>query len=228
MEILDKISLKYYENKTYILYLVISFFLGYIIHHTDRDLSRNSGFIFSSYKTLMPFLHILYGVLIGVFLYPRNYHIENKNYKKILIEKYGEKIGNILSFMMKHRVIIGLLLYILFTLRNILKHPYTLKKKMEKCKIGKNYILNSSISRQQLQLLIGILISIIYFKDNPDHSIHNEKMIILNIIIFITTFQSVIKILITKKNTKQRELFLKCIKSKKILKDDAWFREILK
>ena len=224
MEILNKIKNKYYENDSYILFLIISFFLGYIIHHTDRDLSRNSGFIFSSYQTIMPFLHILYGFLIGIFLYPRNYDIENKNYKRILIEKYG-KIGNIISFMIKYRTYIGLFLYILYTLRNIIKHPYTLKKKMEKCKIGKNYIINSSISRQQLQILIGILISIIYFKDNPDHSLHNNKIIILNIIIFITTFQSIIKIIITKKNTKQRENFLKCIKDKKIFYDDNWWKD---
>ena len=200
-DIISEIIYKYNENKTYILFLIISFFLGYIIHHTDKDLSKNTGFIFSSYKSSMPFIHILIGILVGICLYPREYKIENQDYEKIFIEKYGSVVGNIFYRIVKHRGWIGFIIYILFTIRNFIKHPYNLKKHLKKCKINANIILYSSISRQQIHILMGILISIIYFKDNPNHKLHDRRTILLNLIIFITTVQGIIKILISKKNT---------------------------
>ena len=162
---------------------------GIYINYFNKDFSKNNGFIFLggfSYKKLTPIIHIIVGILLGVCIYNGNYWYEK--------DKKTKKVN---KNLVRIRKAIGIIIFVSFTARNIYKHPTNLAKKIRTCSQNisniEKYLL-SSITRQQLQLIIGIIISkIIFNRDDQNNFVRSS-------LIGITFIQTILHILFTFKN----------------------------
>ena len=164
--------------------LVISLIFGFYIQYFNKDLSKNTGFIISSYKFTMPLIHIFIGILIGFLIYPK-YDGELEN----------SSIPEDMNWKVWSRQIAGVVLYLGFTIRNLIKHPSNLKNNMKNCGMEEHYsFMLSSVTRQQGQLIVGICISYLIadsFTKN-ETKITDRSSYIFNIIISISLIEYII------------------------------------
>jgi hypothetical protein len=186
--------------------LVISLIFGFYIQYFNKDLSKNTGFIFSSYKFTMPLIHIFVGILIGFLIYPK-YDVELEN----------SSIPEDMNWKVWSRQITGIVLYLAFTIRNIIKHPSNLKNNMKNCGMEEDYsFMLSSVTRQQGQLVVGICISYLIadsFTKN-ETKITDRSSYIFNIIISISLIEYIIHFISTRKDyTSIKNNLLKCLRS---------------
>ena len=173
-----------------IILLVFSLLIGFYIQIFSKDLSKNTGFLFSSVKTIMPLLHILAGIVCGFLIYPNKYDGSWENSEKNT--KPNWKTWT--------RQSLGLFIFLVFTIRSGIKHTKNLQKHMEDCNMNELYNpLLSSSTRQQAQFMIGISISFIINDSyqTSNFKIDNKTSIIFNGIVGITILQYIIQFLYT-------------------------------
>jgi len=135
-----------------ILAIVLSFFyVKYFIHESNRDFSKNTGFLFTKSKPIMPWLHIIAGMICGFLVYPDKYNVswEDPNQPKNMNKAIWS------------RQIVGLVIFLVFTVRNFNKHPKNVKKNLNNCGLELPNLFYSSITRQQAQFLIGVCIAVL-------------------------------------------------------------------
>jgi hypothetical protein len=186
-----------------------SLLIGIYIQNYGKDLSKNSGFMFTDKKSMAPFLHVLFGFLMGLLIFPAKYSWEDKNTPY----EMNKKIWS--------RQIIGLVIYIIFTGRNMYKHPRNLRKKLIKCKMKNLYsFFASSVTRQQAQLIMGVSIGILFShfvvnKGKSFYKVKSKPSIIFLLIINMTIIQYILQIGMTLNNDMESKKYdyLKCVNS---------------
>jgi hypothetical protein len=189
--------------------LVISLIFGFYIQYFNKDLSKNTGFIISTYKFTMPFVHIFVGILIGFLIYPK-YDRELEN----------STIRGDMNWKVWCRQIAGVILYLGFTIRNLIKHPSNLKNNMKNCGMEEEYsFMLSSVTRQQSQLMVGICISYLIADSltKNESKITDRSCYIFNIIVSISLIEYIIHFIFTRgdySTIKNKLLKCKCIEKK--------------
>lgn len=160
-------------------------------------------------KSLIPSItglgHIFIGVIIGLLVMPIKYSFEkNKNLDDKSCQEYYKNI-------VFWRQIVGISIYLTFTVRNYLKHTKNLKNNIyncpdftpnlvEKCNLDNIISLTSksSSTKQQLQLYFGmcipILIALIFSKDYKNNISENPSQV-YNALIYLFIAQIFIQVL---------------------------------
>ncbi len=155
--------------------LVLSLVTGITLQYVFNDLSKNSGFLVTNKKQQFTIIaHIFMGMIVGLLLLPVRYTFEPT-----------EKESSKLPKSVLYRQSAGLLIFFIYTIRNFWKHPKNLKKKMKKCGLDHKYsFFKSSVTRQQMQLLLGISLSTIpalFIMKKSKQKITNTSIIFLTI-----------------------------------------------
>jgi len=124
----------------------LSLATGIMLEYVFKDLSKNPGFLIknSKSKQFMVLTHMLVGLLVGALILPIKY----------------DDSESVLSVQV--RPIVGCLIFIIYTVRNFVKHPKNLITNLSKYSLEDEYtFFRSSVTRQQMQLLLGLSISCI-------------------------------------------------------------------
>lgn len=155
--------------------LAMSMLTGLSLQYVFKDMSKNSGFIITNKKQMMVVAHIFIGMIVGMLILPVRYKGEESG----SVEVEGEKLPK--SVLIRQSI--GLVIFLVYTIRNFVKHPVNLKKNLDKCNMGDSYSLfKSSITRQQMQLLLGMSLSSIpalYIMKKTDEKITRTSGVFL-------------------------------------------------
>ena len=179
--------------------LILAFSFGkFYIQDQNKDLSKNSGFLLSSTKPLMPFLHIIIGIVIGFLIFPARYRYEDSLNWKVWLRQF-----------------IGLGIFFLFTIRYLIKLARNIRKRLEDCGYDLPSIFYSSITRQQAQLLIGICLGILvgHFIINKNKTEFKfTKITTVTIVIIMLIFlQFFLQVMFTFGNLENYEILKDCV-----------------
>lgn len=130
--------------------LVVCLSTGFLVQYVFRDFSKISGYLLQA-KCGAQFnvvIHILAGVVTGCLVLPVfAYGLFDE--QQYCSDSDGAHIWI--------RQIIGCLVFVIFTVRNLCKHPRNLRRNLKKVDMSDEYSLfRSSVTRQQMQFGIGI------------------------------------------------------------------------
>lgn len=154
--------------------ILLSLGTGFLLQYVFKDLSKNSGFLITKKKQSMVIAHIFIGMIIGLLILPVRYNREKS-------QEESQKLPK--SVIARQSV--GLIIFLMYTIRNFWKHPRNLNKNLNNCQLGDNYsIFKSSITRQQMQLLLGISLSTIptlFIIKKSKQKITNTSIVFLTI-----------------------------------------------
>jgi uncharacterized membrane protein len=125
--------------------------MGFVLEYIFKDLSKNPGFLVKNTitKQVMVLIHIFIGIVVGLLTLPVKYNNSES------------------TFSVQLRQSVGVLVFLAYSIRNFAKHPRNLEKNLSTCSneyksLDHQYSLfKSSVTRQQMQLLLGISISCI-------------------------------------------------------------------
>ena len=153
-----------------IISLIISILTGVLLQYVFKDMSRNTGFLISDNNQYNIMSHIIIGIIVGLLIFPFRYKSE-------ILDNSCQPFNKFILI----RQTIGGIIFMLYTSRNFYKHPLNLYKALNNDgKYIRYGFYKSSVTRQQVQLSLGISLSILlmlYVTKKQDKKIENMSNI---------------------------------------------------
>ena len=188
--------------------LAVTFFTGkYIIHDGHKDFGKDKDFppFHGSPKTSWG--HVLVGMICGVLIFPAKYNVAWEEPDK------PEEMNKFVWL----RQGAGLIIFLIYTIRNFIKHPRSLRNRLDGCGLGQPpNIFYSSVTRQQLQFVMGVAIAILianFANPGTKFDIKHKSSHVTVMIIGVTLGQIILQMLLTSDSAKYQNLrrrYIKC------------------